>query len=98
MALEVLSASYFVMNENLSADDGPRIHDLKKRQCYQLVIDASFFPNNTLKDQYTFDATHDMMTKISLMRRLAVQKLTVQLAFSEKDPVFDGNYDDVSRD
>ena len=58
-----LSASYFVMNENLSADDGPRSHDLTKCQCNKLVIDASFFPNNDLKDQYTFDATHEMMTE-----------------------------------
>ena len=77
MALERLSASYFVMNENLSADDGPRSHDLTKRQCNQLVIDAIFFPNNALKYQYTFDAKHDMMTEISLMRRLAVRELTV---------------------
>ena len=77
MALERLSASYFVMNENLSADDWPRSYDLTKRQYNQLVIDASFFPNNTLKDQYNFDETHDMMTQISLMCRLAVRELTV---------------------
>ena len=82
----------------MSADDGPRSHDLTKRQCNQLVIDASFFPDNALKDQYTFDATHDMMTEIILMRRLAVRELTVRLAFCEKDPVFDGNDDDVARD
>ena len=31
------------------------------------------------------------------MRRLEVRELTVQLAFSDKDPVFDGNDDDVAR-
>lgn len=96
VALERLSAKFFPMFENLSSVEGQRGHDLNKRLLNQLVTEEDYFPTQELSSGFL--DSHVMMEEIQILRRVAFRELIVRLEIMEKDPDYDGNYDEVSPD
>jgi hypothetical protein len=84
------------MFENLSAVEGQRSHDLNKRLLNQLVTENEYFPTPQLSSG--FIDSHLMMEEIQILRRVAFRELIVRLEIMEKDPDYDGYYDEVSHD
>ena len=96
MCMERLSSKFFPMYENLSAVEGLRGYDLTKRLLNVLVVEDDYVPIQSLNNGFV--DTQDMMEEIQICRRVAFRELAVRLELWEKDPEYDGDYDDAATD